>query len=156
MRSALIALILLAMCAAAHAEDQAIVACENVIKSELIAPKTYEAVSKSAIGGVVSITFDAVNKYNAPLRATDRCEFIRTRAGWVLSSSFSEDDMKAEFSSLIEKVKSGAMERAEAEKQIPLLERRYSAMVINYANKVLLAQQAGPYPIPPNMTSLSQ
>lgn len=156
MRSALFAPVLIAMCAGAHAEDQAIIACENIVKSELLAPKSYESASRTAIGNMVSITFDAVNKYNAPIRQTQRCEFKQTSLGWVLAPSFSEDVMKSEFSTLVEKVKSGVLTKSDAESQVPEIERRHSALVMRDAARALIAQQAGPYPIPPNMTSLSQ
>lgn len=156
MKCASTALIVLTMCSSAHAQDQAILACENIIKAELIAPKSYESVSRVVVGNTVQITYDAANKFNVPVRATDRCEFTPTGAGWKLSLAYSEELMKSEFAGLVEKVKSGAIERADAEKQIPLIEKRYSNTIIRQANKELLAQQAGPYPIPPSMTDLSQ
>ena len=156
MKRASLALTTLMACSAAHAQDQAILACENIIRAELIAPKSYEAVSRVAIGNVVQITYDAANKFNAPLRATERCEFTSTASGWKLSIAYSEESMKAQFAGLIEKVKSGEMDRSDAEKQIPIIEKRYSDTIIRHAARELLAQQAGPYPIPPAMTSLSQ
>lgn len=154
MKRAAFALIALTACTAARAQDRAISACENIIKGELIAPKSYEAVSRVAVGNTVQITYDAVNKYNAPIRATDRCEFVQTTSGWKLAIAYSEDAMKSEFAGLIERVRSGSMERADAEKQIPAIEKRYSESIIRHATRELLAQAAGPYPIPPSMTSL--
>lgn len=142
--------------AGAAAADQAVYACEKVILSELISPKSYDVISREVSGSAVVITYDAVNRFNAPLRTVERCEFLLSPVGWVLTPAFSETAMRAEFAAVVENVKAGSTAKSEAEIQIPAIEQRYSAMALRDAAREINARGVGPYPIPAELTALTQ
>ena len=65
--------IVLAAGALAGCSPPSLVACDAAIKSKLRSPSTYQRVSDSGAGEVVTIEFDAVNSYNAPIRQKATC-----------------------------------------------------------------------------------
>lgn len=154
MKCAALALVVSVAGTTALAQDQAILACENIIKAELVAPKTYDAVSRFAAGNMVQITYDASNMYNTPIRATDKCLFVQKPDGWHLQRAYTEEAMRAEMTDLIKKIKSGEISKESAQSKLDDAERRYSSLVIDDATRIMRAKEAGPYPIPPNLTAL--
>lgn len=156
MRLVLILPFFLATASNASAEDSATLACESVIVSELIAPKTYQRVSSSVVGNSVLISYDAANIYNAPLRNTRECRFAWSESGWTLQKEFSEDRMKLEFAALVQKVQAGAMSQSEAQAKVVEIEREQSALLVKETIREMRARAAGPYPIPQTRTALSQ
>ena len=156
MRLVLIVPFFLAATPNASAEDSAILACESVIRSELIAPKTYERVSSSIVRNSVLINYDASNMHNAPLRNTWECRFTRSESGWALQKEFSESRMKSEFAALVQKVRAGTMSQSEAQAKVVEIEREQSALLVKETIREMRAKAAAPYPIPQSRTALSQ
>lgn len=156
MRMLLIAPLLASMISTANAIDSAVLACETLIKSELIAPKTYERVSTSVVGTTVLVNYDAANIYNTPLRSTSECHFAWSESGWTLQKNFSEEKMKAEFAALIQKVQTGSLSGPEAQAKVAEIEKAHSALAIKEAIQEMAVRAAGPYPIPPTHTALSR
>lgn len=156
MQRALVFSVLLASTGAARANDVAIDACENVIRNELLAPKTYERVSAASIGRVVTLTYDSSNKYNTPIRKTAECRFSLSHSGWILEVEYSEQKMREAFSGIVQKAQAGVLSREQARQQAAALEQEFAARIVQEATREMRAKAAGPYPIPPHMTSLSQ
>jgi hypothetical protein len=72
------------------ASEPAIRACEAVIAARLKAPSTYKRVSAVNRGADFEITFDAVNSFNAPIRATSSCS---VENGKVVHLTISNSDL---------------------------------------------------------------
>lgn len=77
----------LALPACAKADDPAIAICEDVVKAQLKAPKSYERVDAAIDGNKVVITYDAVNEFNAPLRHTKVCAYVAAKDGMLTFTS---------------------------------------------------------------------
>lgn len=60
---------------ATSGDDPAILACETALVSQLKSPKSYERVKATIKGSDVSISYDAVNGFNAPIRGEKNCTF---------------------------------------------------------------------------------
>lgn len=66
--------------------DPAITVCEEIVRSNLKAPKSYERVTANIVGRHVELAYDAVNSYNAPIRGHERCNYIVADGKWSFST----------------------------------------------------------------------
>ena len=57
-------------------------ACDDAIKNTLKTPASYKRVSANGSDGDWKIGYDAVNEFNAPLRANGRCFVDANGARW--------------------------------------------------------------------------
>lgn len=59
----------------AQADDPAILVCEEIIKLELLAPRTYERVTARIEDQAAHISYDAMNAAGVPIRNARSCVF---------------------------------------------------------------------------------
>ncbi|MGY6251652.1 hypothetical protein ACXIUS_29700 [Bosea thiooxidans] len=152
MKYVLAAAALIATCSMARAEeDAALTLCETLIKAELVAPKSYERVSAYIDGLTVKVTYDAVNKYNAPLRHTDSCSFSgNSNSGFIIEPKTNPEEIGA----AIEALKSSPV-KDEEDRQARLKKLRQIQNDAEYEiRRQALAIASGEYPIPASKTAL--
>lgn len=84
-----VALASLAMLAGCDSADLA--KCDDAIKATLKAPASYHRVSTDGVSGAFwTIEYDAVNLYNAPIRAKGTCYIDGDKVQWLELSRSSD------------------------------------------------------------------
>lgn len=155
MRIVMVTALLFCVHATQAADDPAIALCEILIQSELVAPKSYERVSAHVDGLTASVTYDAVNKYNAPLRGHDECSFSQDANGNFMLAS--DVDVSREMARL-EELRSTPIANEDDRKarisEADSISKRAETKLKRAILREALAIASGEYPIPAGKTAL--
>lgn len=155
MKTVIACMMLFCADAAQAADDPAIVLCEKLIKAELVAPKSYERVSVYVDGPTVKVTYDAVNKYNAPLRGHDECSFTKESSG---DFTISDDVDVSKDMERLETLRSTPIANEEDRKarlaEAGSISQRAEAKLKRALLRHALALASEEYPIPASKTAL--
>lgn len=82
---------LVALAALAGCDSTDLARCDDAIKATLKAPASYHRVSTDGISGAFwAIEYDAVNLYNAPIRAKGTCYIDGDKVQWLELSRSSD------------------------------------------------------------------
>jgi hypothetical protein len=160
-RIALIAVLTLAplsYAATQTADDPAVAICEAVLKAQLKAPKSYERVEASIDKNEVSIVYDAVNEFNAPLRHTKICAFGKTAEGKMGFVAPGADDAKRAIGKIRAEIAT-AKAKGITDQQKQAFEQRINDVVADTSRQtaaaladLLVAAKIDGYPIDPTTT----
>lgn len=151
----LVACMLVLSCGQAHADDPAIVLCETLIKSELLAPKSYERVSAYIDGSRVKITYDAVNRYNAPLRHHEECVFSKQSDGtYLLEDDTNVDAELDRMKEISQNIPSDPGQKDKLRTELAEIEARATFKLKRAIARQAMALASGPYPIAGATTGL--
>ncbi|MGY6251659.1 hypothetical protein ACXIUS_29735 [Bosea thiooxidans] len=150
------AAMLMASGSIALAEDDAAVAlCETLIKSELIAPKSYERVSSYVEGLTVKVAYDAANQYNAPLRESGKCKFKKDKFGDFILDQ--ETNIEADIAEMKQLAAAPIVDESDRKQRLIKageIQKRSESKLKHAILRETLAMASGEYPIPASKTAL--
>lgn len=149
----LVALMISAAPCMAEDPDIAITVCEAALKARLKAPSSYRKIEASISGNSVFLTYDAVNSYNAPLRAMKACKFNYKNMHFTLGiqTSSLEYERRIQMAEKAMKSKYGAFD---AERHLNAAKEEMASWVADFEEGVAAAKAVNGYPIHISQTKL--
>lgn len=134
-------------------QDIAITVCEAALKARLKAPSSYRQIEATITGNLVTLTYDAVNSFNAPLRAVKKCTFDYKDLHFTLGLQVGSLEFDAHMKDARKALKSkyGAFD---AERHLESARKETDSWMADFVEGVAAAKTVEGYPIHISRTKL--
>lgn len=134
-------------------QDIAITVCEAALKARLKAPASYRQIEAAISGNKVVLVYDAVNSFNAPLRAVKMCKFNYKDLHFTLSPQAGSLEYDAHMRAAGKALKS-KYGTFDAERHLDSAKKEMDSWMADFVEGVAAAKAVVGYPIHISRTNL--